>query len=128
VDVAACAVMSNHYHVVVRIDAEQASSWSVDEVLTLWAQLFAGHQTVQRYLANPAMDAAVLDLLVPSLTAKFSCVRRHPLRGMRRNFLPKPFVKFFLCAEQFVASLQVHPKLRFHTEVPAKTQCCIRSD
>ena len=59
-DVAAYAVMSNHYHVVVRVDPDQVASWSVDEVLARWTQLFNGHPLVQRYLANPAMDSAEL--------------------------------------------------------------------
>ncbi|TDN95748.1 transposase [Halomonas ventosae] len=33
IDVAAYAVMSNHYHLVVRVDAERAAGWSDDEVL-----------------------------------------------------------------------------------------------
>jgi hypothetical protein len=61
VDIAAYAVMSNHYHVVVRIDAELTASWSVDEVVKRWRQLFAGHPMVQRYLANPAMSSVELD-------------------------------------------------------------------
>jgi len=60
IDVAAYAVMSNHYHVVLRINADLAASWSVDEVLLRWCHLFAGNPIVQRYLANPAMDAAEL--------------------------------------------------------------------
>ena len=61
VDVAAYAVMSNHYHVVVRIDSDKAASWCMDEVLARWKQLFAGHPMVQRYLANPDMSSAELD-------------------------------------------------------------------
>jgi len=60
IDVAAYAVMSNHYHVILRINADQAASWSVDEVLRRWCHLFAGKPIVQRYLANPAMHAAEL--------------------------------------------------------------------
>jgi len=60
IDVAAYAVMSNHYHVILRINADLASSWSVDEVLRRWCHLFAGNPIVQRYLANPAMHAAEL--------------------------------------------------------------------
>ena len=60
IDVAAYAVMSNHYHVVLRINADLAASWPVDEVLSRWCRLFAGNPIVQRYLANPAMDSAEL--------------------------------------------------------------------
>ena len=49
IDVAAYAVMSNHYHVVLRVDAERARSWSTNEVLRRWTQLFTGPQLVQRH-------------------------------------------------------------------------------
>ncbi|CAI06976.1 MULTISPECIES: hypothetical protein [Aromatoleum] len=52
IDVAAYAVMSNHYHLVLRIDAERARSWSRDEVLRRWTQLFDGPLAVQRLLAG----------------------------------------------------------------------------
>ena len=42
IDVAAYAVMSNHYHVVVRIDQRRVLDWSVKEVLIRWTQLFTG--------------------------------------------------------------------------------------
>jgi len=60
IDVASYAVMSNHYHVILRINADLAASWSMDEVLRRWCYLFAGHPMVQRYLANPDMSAAEL--------------------------------------------------------------------
>ena len=50
-DVAAYAVMSNHYHIVLRVDAERAKNWSVEEVLQRWTQLFTGPVLVQRYLS-----------------------------------------------------------------------------
>ncbi len=56
IDVAAYAVMSNHYHIVLRVDAEQAKSWSVEEVLQRWTQLFTGPVLVQRYL-SPARES-----------------------------------------------------------------------
>ena len=49
IDVAAYAVMSNHYHIVLRVDAERAKSWTVEEVLQRWTQLFTGPVLVQRY-------------------------------------------------------------------------------
>ena len=49
IDVAAYAVMSNHYHIVLRVDAERARTWSTDEVLRRWTQLFTGPLLVQRY-------------------------------------------------------------------------------
>jgi len=42
IDVAAYAVMSNHYHLRVRIDAERAQGWSREEVLRRWTRLFDG--------------------------------------------------------------------------------------
>jgi len=53
IDVAAYAVMSNHFHVVVRVDVERARSWSQDEVLRRWTVLFTGPELVQRYRAQP---------------------------------------------------------------------------
>ena len=60
IDVAAYAVMSNHYHLVLRIDAERARNWSRDDVLRRWTQLFDGPLAVQRLLAGKGdeLDAA----------------------------------------------------------------------
>ena len=52
IDVAAYAVMSNHYHVVLRVDASRAAAWTADEVLRRWTQLFTGPLLVQRYLSS----------------------------------------------------------------------------
>jgi REP element-mobilizing transposase RayT len=51
IDVAAYAVMSNHYHIVVRVDQDRALNWSRDEVLEHWTQLFAGNPVVKQYMA-----------------------------------------------------------------------------
>ena len=39
IDIAAYAVMSNHYHVVLHINREQALSWSEFEVIEHWQRL-----------------------------------------------------------------------------------------
>jgi len=50
IDVAAYAVMDNHYHIVLRVDWEKAEGWSDSEVLDHWSEIFSlpkfiqGHQ------------------------------------------------------------------------------------
>ena len=62
IDVAAYAVMSNHYHLVLRVDAARARGWSNEEVLRRWTQLFDGPKLVQTRLLDQAeaLDAASL--------------------------------------------------------------------
>jgi len=51
IDVAAYAVMSNHYHIVLRVDEERARSWDDTQVLSRWTKIFRGSEPVQRYLS-----------------------------------------------------------------------------
>ena len=50
IDLCAYAVMSNHYHVVLRINQKKALSWSDQEVAARWMQLFNGSLIVKRWL------------------------------------------------------------------------------
>ena len=52
VDIAAYAVMSNHYHLVLHLNPERAAHWSDREVLRRWTTLFAGPPIVREYLAS----------------------------------------------------------------------------
>ena len=52
IDVAAYAVMSNHFHIVLRVDQERALGWDDAEVLRRWTQIFTGPDVVQRYLGE----------------------------------------------------------------------------
>lgn len=52
IDIAAYAIMSNHYHIVVRIDAERGQALSDEDVLARWLMLFTGPKLIQRY-QNP---------------------------------------------------------------------------
>ena len=61
IDVAAYAVMSNHYHLVLRVDAERAQGWSNEEALRRWTQLFDGPLLVQR-LVREGMPLTVCPL------------------------------------------------------------------
>jgi len=49
VDLCAYAIMSNHYHVVVRVDRSPAEAWSHDEAIDRWPTLFTGPVIIQRY-------------------------------------------------------------------------------
>ncbi|UZD67254.1 transposase [Marinobacter sp. AN1] len=60
IDLCAYAVMSNHYHLVVRISPEESNSWSNDEVLQRWTSVFKGPSLVQRYLAGNGLQEAEL--------------------------------------------------------------------
>ncbi len=57
----AYAVMSNHYHLVVKLDPDESRGWSDDEVLQRWTSLFRGPLLVQRYRAGEALTAAEHD-------------------------------------------------------------------
>lgn len=63
VDVCAYAIMSNHYHLVVRIDGAEPDTWSDDDVLERWTSLFKGPLLVQRYRDGEMLTAIELDTL-----------------------------------------------------------------
>ncbi|MFT5665718.1 MAG: hypothetical protein ACI9JR_003127 [Gammaproteobacteria bacterium] len=50
IDIAAYAIMSNHYHVVLHINKERANNWSDIEVCERWHALFSGNDLSGRYL------------------------------------------------------------------------------
>ena len=64
----AYAVMSNHYHLVVKLNPDEAKSWSDDEVLQRWTSLFRGPLLVQRYRAGEALSAAEQDTVRATAT------------------------------------------------------------
>ena len=49
IDVCAYAVMSNHYHLVVRLASEKAREWDEAEVLGRWGQIFEIPPVVERF-------------------------------------------------------------------------------
>ncbi len=60
IDIAAYAVMSNHYHAVLHINKQQADSWSLDQVIERWHTLYKGNALSQRYLTDPRFSEAEL--------------------------------------------------------------------
>ena len=59
VDVCAYAVMSNHYHLVLRINVEQAEGWSAREVAGRWLRIFSGSPLVKNWLSGEMTGDAV---------------------------------------------------------------------
>ena len=60
IDLCAYAVMSNHVHVVLRVDEKAANSLSMREVLILWHKLHKGTLLTKSYLAGEALSEAEL--------------------------------------------------------------------
>jgi len=52
VDLCAYAIMNNHYHIVVKINAARVSDWTDEEVAQRWLQIFSGPLLVHQYLAE----------------------------------------------------------------------------
>lgn len=57
ISICAYAVMSNHYHLVVKLNPEEVNHWSDDEVLQRWTALFKGPVLVQRHRADEFLNA-----------------------------------------------------------------------
>ncbi|WCN10081.1 transposase [Marinomonas mediterranea] len=68
IDVCAYAVMSNHIHVVLHVNEQEAKHWTTCEVIERWHALHKGTVLTQRYLRGEEMPKAVLDVV--ELTAE----------------------------------------------------------
>ena len=60
VDLCAYAIMSNHYHIVVRIDADATTRWPDEEVARCWLQIFTGPLLIHRYVAGVKLTSGEL--------------------------------------------------------------------
>jgi putative transposase len=58
IDVCAYAIMSNHYHVVLRVDRERVLQWTDQEVIERWTMLFVGPPLIQAARAGKTLNAA----------------------------------------------------------------------
>ena len=67
IDVAAFAVMSNHLHVVLRIDIETANRWSDREVLEQWHKLFKGDELTHKFALGELVEAHEVNRLKHSI-------------------------------------------------------------
>jgi len=57
IDVAAYAVMSNHYHLVLHVDRARARGWTKEEVVAQWTRVFSIPRVVERWRNGEAGEA-----------------------------------------------------------------------
>ncbi|OBT09397.1 transposase [Vibrio sp. UCD-FRSSP16_10] len=57
IDIAAFAVMSNHLHVILRVDIDTANNWTDREVLEHWHLLFKGDDLTHRFVKGDLVEA-----------------------------------------------------------------------
>lgn len=55
IDIAAYAIMSNHYHLVLRVNSDMALNWSMEEVIERWYRLYKSNVLVDRYRKGEEM-------------------------------------------------------------------------
>ncbi len=67
-DLCAYAVMSNHYHVVLYVDAAQAEAWSREDVITRWHRLFNGTLLSQRHARGETLSQVERNVLDKDVT------------------------------------------------------------
>jgi len=63
IDLCAYAVMSNHYHLVLRINQQKALNWTDQEVADRWMQLFSGPLIVKRWIKGQTEEGESLKAL-----------------------------------------------------------------
>jgi len=57
IDICAYAILSNHYHLVLKLCPEQLNDLSDDQVIGRWCALFKGPLLIQRYRSGEALSA-----------------------------------------------------------------------
>ena len=68
VELCAYAVMSNHYHIVLKINVDQVMQWSDKEVARRWMQIFNGNLLVHQYLMKAELTKADLKFVASTIT------------------------------------------------------------
>jgi len=68
VELCAYAIMSNHYHIVIKINVDQVEQWSDKEVARRWVQIFNGNLLVHQYLMRAELTKADLKLVASTIT------------------------------------------------------------
>ncbi|WP_102797436.1 transposase [Bowmanella denitrificans] len=86
IDVSAYAVMSNHTHVVLCVDKDQALSWSMEDVLGRWHKLFKGTLLTQRFMLRGEREQmTAADILTVEQTAAIYRQRLYDISWFMRH-------------------------------------------
>ncbi len=67
IDVSAYAVMSNHLHLVLRVDIYEANAWTDREVVEHWHQLFKGTEVTQKFVKGEIIESFEVKALQHSI-------------------------------------------------------------
>ena len=62
-DICSYAVMSNHYHIVVKMAVHNAKKWSAFDIVQRWHLIFKGNAISQRFLEDDVLDDAEIKTL-----------------------------------------------------------------
>ena len=63
IDTCAYAIMSNHYHLVLHINKDEAQSWDTSTVIEHWYRLFKGNLLVDKYLSRDVLNQAEINAI-----------------------------------------------------------------
>ncbi len=63
INIPAHAVMSNHYHLVLHVDKARSDSWSTEEVISRWLQLYRGPEIIQRFVLGESLADEELEVV-----------------------------------------------------------------
>lgn len=135
IDICSYAVMSNHYHLVVKIGT--TDEWSVDKVIKHWLILHKGPLLVQRYQQGQSLDRAELKTVMEiaelwrtrlqSLSWFFKCLNEPIARQANQedkctgHFWESRFISQPLLTEEAVLSCMAYVDLNPIRAKMAKT-------
>lgn len=67
IDICSYTVMSNHFHIVLKISPEQSKEWTEDNTLERWTSLFKGPLLIQKYKAGKELSPAEMSTVKDSI-------------------------------------------------------------
>ncbi|WAL78738.1 transposase [Shewanella sp. DAU305] len=77
IDICAYAVMSNHYHLVLKIDPDKAKSLTQKDIISRWCQITKGHAVATKYMNGETLidgEVMLLDSLITEWHERLSSI------------------------------------------------------